>query len=159
MSMQGTRFVLGLAAGLLFGFAVIISSAFTFGTFGTFGTFSPASGLQNLGSNTSTTQTASTVTGSVTANGTAPAVPASASNSTQATSTNSSGKVSASGGNVFYQSSFTPAHISRLDSIAQQPIALTAYALIPVIVAFLFGLVLYRASRTNTGKDRRPETP
>ncbi len=129
MNMQGRRFVLGIVAGVLFGLGVVVSSGFV--TFGTFGTLANPPGLQNLGTGAAND---SVSTASTTSNESVPM----RNNTTPETAANSAESFQFS---------------SHLDSIARQPITLTAFVLLPVFAAFLFGLVLYGASRISREEE------
>ncbi len=148
--MQGQRFILGIFAGVLLGLAVVVPSGFV--AFGTFGSFSAGPSPASL-NKVSTTMSSST-TSIATSSG---AVPAYTTNSTVSAtaSTTSSSQTSTSQGPYDLVSSASAAtpHASRLDSIVAQPILVTGFVLLPVLVALLFGLVLYTTSSASRRKD------
>jgi hypothetical protein len=169
MSMEGKRFGVGLAAGLLVALALITTA----GGFGS----NPASVLLAPISNGGTTKAiatasmSSTVTQTVTtttaatatytlsrSSGTAggytqqnstlyPATSTATSTSTASSKTTSNSSNPASIGSLNSATSQgTPKYSSRIDSLATQPILSNAVILVPVLVAFLLGAFLYRIS-------------
>jgi len=168
--MEGKRFGVGLAAGLLVALAVVTTA----GGFGS----NPASVLLAPSSNSGamtkvitssvtstvtvaeTTTAASTATYSASSSGgntggflwqNATSYPASTTTSSSSTvsskitSTNSSNPTSQAADNAA-ASQGTPKYSSRIDSLATQPLLSNAVILVPVLVAFLLGAFLYRIS-------------
>jgi len=145
--MEGKRFGAGLVGGLLFGLVIVAAtSGFTFGLYGSFTSVNNNQGLQL----SSATGAKSTTTSSG-----QPVSPPSqnSTNSTLYTSgrsnttTTTSPEPTADAGSV----TLTPVLSSHVGSIAQQPIIANAIVFLPVLVAFLLGAVLYRASRKGRG--------
>ena len=167
--MEGKRFGVGLAAGLLVALAIVTTA----GGFGS----NPASVLLAPKSNSgmpgtvttavttssvtqaATTMAAATVTYTASrSSGTAggytqqnstlyPATSTATSTSTASSKTTSNSSNPASIGSLNSATSQgTPKYSSRIDSLATQPILSNAVILVPVLVAFLLGAFLYRIS-------------
>ena len=161
--MDGKRFGVGLAAGILVGLAVITASG---GLGAGLAEFAPAGSLNYAAVVTTTTAPGSTVTTSAptqSTNGSTP-LTASLSNSTKTAATFSTTSAPSSA------VSTTPLYIlanltslaptipsSRLSSVATQPFSSNAIIFIPVLVAFLLGALLFRAS--VSGKAESSEEP
>lgn len=47
--------------------------------------------------------------------------------------------------------------LSQVSSIAKQPATLTGFVLLPILAAFLFGFILYRASKVRNEEEEAPE--
>ncbi|MDA4127416.1 MAG: hypothetical protein OK452_09510 [Thaumarchaeota archaeon] len=148
--MEGKRFGAGLAAGLLLGLVIVTaSSGFSFGLYGSF-TSSPA----GLASDT-------TVAKSTLSTTTQPISPAS--QNTSNSTANLSGRLTTNTTTgspplgATFASSTTPVFSSHVANIAQQPILTNAVIFLPILVAFLLGAVLYRAS-TKRRADVTAET-
>ncbi len=124
--MERGRFAIGIAAGLLFGVAIVASSAFATET-GTaaFLNLSPAKGPVNGPVNGSVDFT-TTGTGST---------------------SNSSDQIPlvAAPSAAFNQfgTAASPSHLNRLSA---QPVEISGIVLLPILAAILLGLVLYRVS-------------
>ena len=135
--MQSGKFGLGILAGLMLGLVVIGSAGFSSGPFGSF-VSSP--GLNQIGAGSITsTRTAGT-------DSSTPSPPYQYTNSTASTVPGGSSETQTDKG--VQSAGFSPLS-SRLDSIARQPIATTGFVLLPIFAAFLFGLVLYGASKAR----------
>lgn len=151
--MDGKRFGIGLVAGLLLGLAIVTASGGLGSASVVFGPLSPSQkGAAETATKTATTtvilsSTLSTSTGGL------PAYSVNQTNSTQGSVSNLPSSVSTSTGqsdlNFGGSSAKSPSYSSRIVSIAQQPLLSNAVIFVPVLVAFLLGAVLYRASRRN----------
>ena len=151
--MEGKRFGIGLAAGLLVGLAIVTAAG---------GLSSPPSWAGPLLSNSqgavSTTYSAkmmaTTSTTATSRTSTTPSLPANvgSANSTQTTNSQTSISVTTASvppaptSNQGSTNSASPAFSSRFSAISQQPTILNALILMPVLAAFLLGAILYRVS-------------
>lgn len=151
--MEGKRFAAGLVGGLLLGLVIVTAaSGFTFGLYGSFSSVSNNAGVQ-LSSATGAKSTTTT--------GSQPVSPPSQNSSNSisytsgsSTTTTTSPPPTADAGSA----ALTPILSSHVGNIAQQPILTNAIIFLPVLVAFLLGAVLYRAStkrRVNTTEDAK----
>ena len=127
---------LGVLAGVLLGLGVVALSATSFVPFGALHVPSTSNDLYTLRQASTTTGTNSVPAAGSASNSTKTATSETTSGSAQYLQIESNGP--AGGSSPLY---------SRLDSIAQQPVTLTGFVLLPIFMAFLFGFVLYRASR------------
>jgi len=131
--MEGKRFGVGLVAGLLLGLVIVTaSSGFTFGLYGSF-----TSNSEGLAPSTTAKSTT-----------TANSQPQNALNSTfgsigRSTTTTTTGPTPSG---ADYATANAPIYSSHVANIAQQPVLSNAIIFLPVLVAFLFGAVIYRAS-------------
>ncbi len=157
MYMEGRRFTVGLVAGLLVALGVV-TAAGSFGTSPASVLFGPTSGGAAVTSPemATTTATASvtmgvTATTVMSATSSSAAVPNATNSSSQtyvvsvttgATSTSSP----ATNGQSADTTARTPSFSSQLVNISKQPPLSNALILLPLLVAFLLGAVLYRAS-------------
>jgi hypothetical protein len=155
--MDGKRFGVGLVAGLLLGLAIVTASGGLGSASVVFGPLSPSHpGAAETATKTVTTKVLSATTLS-TSSGGSPAYSVNPTNSTQGSVSNLPSSVSTSTTTSNGQSDLTfggssaksPSYSSRIVSIAQQPLLSNAVIFVPVLVAFLLGAVLYRASRRN----------
>ncbi len=140
--MEGKRFGFGLAVGLLLGVAIITAS-------GGLGALSP--GVPQY-YNFSKGATTTTYTGTTAVTSSQPidaAVGHQTTTTTIAASQTIPGNSSNTGLNGMSSGVTTPAYSSRVESIPHQPLLIDALVFVPVLVAFLLGAVLYRASYRN----------
>ena len=121
------RFVIGVLGGLLLALVIISASSSSNSAFLSASDYAVQPPPRY---STSTSQTTSSLTASP-ATGTS-----NAGNYTFQVSNNTYG--------IIIGASPVP---SRVDSLSAQPVALTGIVLLPVLAAFLFGIVLYRTSR------------
>jgi hypothetical protein len=161
--MDGKRFGIGLAAGLLLGLAIVTASG---GLGSAPAIFGPASSPLYGGEAAATTTTntvASALTTTVTQSSSTSGVPAysvnpansttgSVSNAKTITSISSTTSPGQSSLNSLGSSEKSPNYSSRIVSITQQPLLSNTVIFVPVLAAFLLGAILYRASNRN--KDR-----
>jgi hypothetical protein len=150
--MEGKRFGVGLAAGILLGLAIIAGSGAISSPVGVFGSLSnslnsaPATTFTAAMTTTTETQTqtSSSSTSPAFAGGAVP--PPTTGNKTAATTTTASTSQNLPATQA--GSSATPrlAFSSRVSSITSQPLLSNAVLIVPILLAFLFGAVLYRAS-------------
>jgi hypothetical protein len=162
--MDGKRFGIGLAAGLLLGLAIITLSGGLGSAPVVFGPLNPSqagAAVTATKSMTTTVTVTPTLSGSISsstaksanpANSTAGSVsnlPSSASTTGTTTSSPGQSDLTAQG-----SKEKSPSYSSRIVSITQQPFLSNAVILVPVILAFLLGAVLYRTSmRSKTNSD------
>jgi len=156
--MEGKRFAVGLFAGLLLGVAIITASGglvtLSPGT-------SPAAKNTQEGSVLTTTalatETTTTLQSGITSTGVPSYVAAGNKSLTSTTTTPAApGSNSVNGVQAGTTStSATPAYPSRVQSITQQPLLTDSVVFVPVLVAFLLGALLYRAS--SRGKEHLGE--
>ena len=161
--MHGKLFAGGLAIGIFMALAVVVGSlAIAPGNNG-------AVVLNLVPSQQSadavTTTTTSTVTSIKTYNTSQGAVDVPGSSTTTTTSTSSSGPPpntpggsTGTGGNQQGQTDFLAALVnqprsSQVGSLAQQPLLLNGLVLLPVMVAFVLGAILYGASRRSRSQE------
>lgn len=132
MSMRRRGFLAGVIGGLLLGLAVVASGPTANGPL-----------VENLG-----------LSFSMASKGTSASTIESFSTTMTSTSPGSDYSVSPSGhmqsNSSGASASVLNADSTNLDSLRAQPIAITGVVLLPILVAFLFGLVFYQVSR-----DRR----
>jgi len=147
--MDGKRFGVGLAAGLLLGLAVVVASA-GFGTGSLYGSLSSSGRYSAATSTVSSTLTeAATTTTAQPSYPNGGIVPPTGKNVTEGVVTtmtealNTFGNSSNSAGLASSLSSLS----SNVATIPHQPLLSNAVVFIPVFVAFLLGAVLYRVSR------------
>jgi hypothetical protein len=144
--MEGKRFGAGLVAGLLLGLVIVTaSSGFAFGLYGSF--------TSNAGVGLAPSTTAKSTT-------TASSQPQYALNSTLAsngrsTTTTTTGSPPSG---ADYATLNAPVYSSHVANIAQQPVLTNAIIFLPVLVAFLLGAVLYRASMKRGGDDAQEQS-
>jgi hypothetical protein len=141
--MEGKRFVAGLVAGLLVGLVIVTaSSGFAFGPNSS--PFSNTAGGSDLAKSatTSTTSTSSQPASPPSQNALNSTLSSVSRSSTTTTSTTSPVPSASDHGG----STPAPQFSSRVGSIAQQPILANAFIFLPILIAFLLGAVLYRAS-------------
>jgi hypothetical protein len=167
--MEGKRFGVGLAAGLLLGLGIIAAS----GALGSSpAIFGPALGPSQAGTRSLTTTVntvATTATMTATLSTSTSGSPAYSVNHTN--STNGSGSLSnipssvssttsQSQKNITFGSSGakSPSYSSRIVSIAQQPLLSNAVIFVPVLVAFLLGAILYQASNRNRKESEKSQS-
>jgi hypothetical protein len=138
--MEGKRFGAGIVGGLLTGLLVVglaSASAFTSGLFGSFSA-SPADPVGQSDRSAATTTVAhnETATNPLT-------------NLLTTKSANSTTNTPAGPALVAYNSHLGNAQSSpsRLNNITAQPIALSGFVLLPVLVAFNLGAILFLTSR------------
>ena len=153
--MEGRRFGIGIAAGLLLGFAVLTASgglaAFSSGT-------SPASSSFNgpPAATTTASQAVTTATLPKTATSTG-GQPAYAGGSSVTTTSTSPLSPSSSGSDERgLASTTTPVYSSRVQSIAHQPVLTDALVFVPALLALVLGAVIYKASvrsRQSVGEE------
>ncbi len=164
--MDGKRFGVGIAAGLLFGLAVIAASGNLGVMFGsTFASFGPANPHSPAGAADTATATATTTitltqtsvaSSYTTVSGQVVFVvtPGNASNTVNSGA--SSGTTTTTSGGTDLKSLQaaifglpSSRDASHFDSISQQPLLTNAVVLVPLLVAFLLGAVLYRKSNRD----------
>jgi hypothetical protein len=153
MNMDGKRFAVGLAAGLLVALAVVAGSGIV--------TTSAAplyGGLRNAAS-TSTVVT----TASVTTTGAPPLAFGTSTNSSE--KHNLSGNLSSLSSNLnsvnssttsatgAQPSSYTPRFSSSLANASQLPTPSRALLLAPILAGFILGALIYRASRSRQERE------
>jgi hypothetical protein len=161
MTMEGRRFGIGLAAGLLVAFAVVAASG---GLASTLGSLSPTSANPAQSAATSISSTTmiytSTVPASITytvtmSTTTSESYPIGSLNTNATTIASSSASTQTSSSAITFGANgqknltsalSTPRFSSSFGSIAQQPALSNAIVLVPIIIALLGGTVLYRAS-------------
>ncbi|MDA4127128.1 MAG: hypothetical protein OK452_08020 [Thaumarchaeota archaeon] len=146
--MEGKRFAAGLVGGLLLGLVIVTAaSGFTFGLYGSFTSVSSNEG--GLLSSTTGAKSATT-TNSLPVSPPSQTSPNSTFNTVggSTTTTTTSPTPSADLGSAVN----TPILSSHVGNIAQQPILANAIIFLPVLVAFLLGAVLYRASTKRRGE-------
>lgn len=162
MTMEGKRFAAGILGGLLLAVAVIASQGVAPGLYGT---FSPLAGPGNQAdrggaTNMSTTTTMITYTTSATSTyGTSnqtqqtPSNPPS-STTTSTLSSSTSNPDQPAGGIVYYVNNLAnQASASKLSNFGEQSATTNVIVLVPVLVAFLLGAVIYRLSRKAPEDD------
>ncbi len=139
--MDGKRFGVGVAAGLLVGLAIVASA-------GSFASLAPTvfAPIQAGGAAVTTTPaivavTPQTSTATRSANTTGQPVYMVTSTSTTVAPPNPSGTDSNA-----QNAAISPLFSSNVASIAHQPLVSNAVILVPLLVAFLLGAILYRAS-------------
>jgi len=71
--------------------------------------------------------------------------------------TTSSTATGQEGQNPTFSASVGAVHLSQVNSIAKQPVTLTGFVLLPIFAAFLFGFILYRASKVRNEEEEAPE--
>ena len=132
--MRSGRSVLGVVAGVLLGLGVVALTGPGFNPAATWGAFSSLSPEQATDTSVKivTTMTSTAVPGT-----------GSEYSTTASNSSNSLGERAF----IFGAGSGTSLPASHLDGLAQQPISLTGFVLLPVFAAFLLGFALYRASK------------
>lgn len=139
MSMRGSRFGVGLAAGVLFALAVIVASGAV--------SSAPSSSHQapsgGLASATATTSTLTTITGTVPAGVYTISGNQSSPGSQSGLSSLNSGSTSAANGQ---NSPSVPKFSSELAAMGQLSTPARALLLTPVIAALLIGALFYRSS-------------
>jgi hypothetical protein len=142
--MRSGRSVLGVVAGVLLGLGVVVLAGPGLNPAATWGNFSSLSPEQ------ATYTSMKTVT-TMTSTG----VPRAAigSNTTVSNSTDGQGERYF----LFWAGSSAVVPASHLDGLAQQPISLTGFVLLPIFAAFLLGLALYRASKGRS-EEESPES-
>ena len=158
--MDGKRFGVGLAAGLMVGLAIITVSGGIGSSFGLYDSLGSQNGA-NLASSTTTEAaglTTSTASTSSSTSGAPAYVVTPGSNSTLTSTVSSNtyttdqkaahGAASGFSANPFVFS-------SNIASIAQRPATSNAVVFIPVLVAFFLGAIVYRAS--NRSKEETDE--
>jgi hypothetical protein len=141
--MRSGRSVLGVVAGVLLGLGVIALTGPGLNPAATLGTFSSLSPEQ-------TTYTSMKTMTTMTSTGVPRA--ATGSNTTASNSSNGQGERYF----LFWVGSSAVVPASHLDGLAQQPISLTGFVLLPIFAAFLLGFVLYRASKGHN-EEESPE--
>jgi hypothetical protein len=162
--MDGKRFGIGLAAGLLLGLAIVTAS----GGLGSAAViWGPSLSSSQAGQFTATTTTnAATTIVTLTSSQSSSTSSQSAksvypTNSTDGSvnnipstisTTTSQGQSDLTAGS----SAKPPSYSSRIVSISQQPLLSNTVIFVPVLLAFLLGAVLYRAS--NRSKSKSDET-
>ncbi len=173
--MDGKRFGVGLAAGLLVALAIVGASGLANSPLtASFAKYSAGPAVTTAASSTSfsvtSTSTAVAMTNGVTTTSssvmytaTTNTVPegtlsnvsaATTSTSTESKSVNSSTPQGHTFGTAAQNAATQP---SNLANIPTQPVLSTGFVLVPVLVAFLLGALLYRASVGNREKDAEDE--
>jgi hypothetical protein len=144
--MSGSRFGVGLVAGVFFALVVIVvSGAIASTSTPLYGTGSPSSPAATTSSITLTT---GTVTGVFATSGNQTA-------STTQSNQNSLGSLNSGGTNpaTAQVSSSLPRFSSELATMNQLSTPARALLLAPVVIAFLVGALLYRASLARRGRE------
>lgn len=144
--MGGKRFGAGVLGGLLLGFMVIGSTGLpALGAFGPIlGANASPSGLKDAGPVATTT--ASLTEASSSTNGSAAAIP---SPPMAYTTTTTSASTSQNEASANFGAASAAKRVSNLDSIPSQTPLLNGLVLLPLLVAFLLGAILYRASKKS----------
>ncbi len=154
--MSGMRFGVGIAAGLLLGLAIITASAGV--TLGPFASLSPAAPTQGTSFGAVTTYTSTAAGTSTTtavqssSTGAPPALvtsPTNSSLSSAVSSTTNPTDQKATNAGTFGSAPSANSYSSKLSNLAQQPMLSDAIVFLPVLVAFIVGAILYRASSRN----------
>ena len=166
--MDGKRFGVGLAAGLLLGLGIIVASG---GLGSSPAIFGPALNPSQAGASAATTSVnsaATTLTLTATLSSSTSGSPAYSVNHTNSTggslsnipssvsSTTTTGEknlTAAQGSN-----GISPSYSSRIVSIGQQPLLSNAVIFVPVLVAFLLGAILYQASNRNRKESEKSQS-
>jgi hypothetical protein len=157
--MEGKKFAIGLFAGLLLGIAIITASG---GLMTLPSGASPASKNTQGGSALTTTAlvTETTIVSQTETTTSVPAYVAVGNKSITSTTTTpaapGSNSLNSDLTGVGTANSSTPAYSSRVQSITHQPVLTDTVVFVPVLVAFLLGALLYRAS--NRGKEQPSES-
>jgi hypothetical protein len=161
--MDGRRFGVGIAAGLLFGFAVI-TAAGGLGSLSTASFYPVQGGLTAITTSSATATVTQSSTVTRTANASIPAYVASGNLTNLSTSTTGATPNSAVSNAGLKNAASSaangasPSFSSRIQSIAAQPLSSDAVVIIPALLALLLGALLYRASN-RSGKQPGEESP
>ncbi len=160
--MDGKRFGVGIAAGLLFGLAIISASGNLGAVLGSpsvfFGPAQSGGTVHNTATNTATLTQTVTTAASTSTSGTPLYVTSgnTTDNMSGGTTTASSAATNAVSDLKSLQAAISgltpPSDASRFDSISQQSPLTNAVVLVPLLVALLLGAVLYRKSNRNREK-------
>jgi hypothetical protein len=145
MNMEGKRFAAGMLGGLLLGLMVIASAGFTFysSSFARAGSANyPAA--QGAGVTTTATVSTSTTHGGNASAGLFSAVSKSTTSTITSSNLNTTQVVVPF--SAVQGATTGPRSPSRLDSILTQPPLTSGFILLPILVAFLLGAILYRTS-------------
>lgn len=151
--MDGKRFGVGIAAGLLVGLAVIAASGGLAAVSGSVlsppGLFSSAGVATTTATSTATQSQTSAIARSTTTN--SQPIYDMGGNTTNSLSSGSATETTTGGASLdtikgLVSSVTSPSYSSHIASIAQQPPLSNAVIFVPVIVAFLLGAILYRTS-------------
>jgi predicted lipid-binding transport protein (Tim44 family) len=148
--MDGMRFGVGLAAGLLLGLVVIVASVGS-GNFALYGTL--GSSVQGPVT-TATTAIQSMVTQTSTTG--QPPYSTNSGNSTlppPAVATTTQGSISFGNSSAKSLNSVLSSLSSNVNNIPRQPFLSNAIVFVPICVAFLLGAVLYRVSRPSDEEE------
>jgi len=149
--MEGKRFGLGLAAGVLLGLGVIVASA-GLGTGSLYGSLS-SGGTYYMTAPTATSSTmtsAATVTSSQSSYPVGGIVPPGQKNETFSVETTTTQGSPANGNSAANSASIQNSLwslSSNVNTLPRQPLLSNAAIFLPVFVAFILGAALYRASR------------
>jgi hypothetical protein len=162
MTMGAKRFGVGILVGLVLALAVVASSGFTYGTFGSFS----ADQVVYTVKSTETTAVTTEVTTAFTMSSTTGA--SNGSSSPTVSTVTSSATTSAEFGpatnvqnqaplDALYSSlanrSVAGVQAAPADTLASEPASVAWLVFIPVAVALVLGLVLYRSSTGRLAKD------
>jgi hypothetical protein len=151
MSMRGKRFGMGLAAGVLLGVVVVAMSG---GLGASQIPYAPAA------LNSATSEATATSTTTYSAESTVPATTSqgtSGQNSTLVFSTSVSTITSSTVPSFSAFNAISGLPSSKIAAVAVQNPASNAFLVVPVVVAFLLGAALYRASVKGKGADDKEE--
>ncbi len=156
--MEGKKFGVGLAAGLMLGLVIVTAS----GGLSSSPSWSGALVSHDLGPVGTTTAAKAAVTTFTTAS-IPPGFQTGSTNSTHGTGNQTTPSVSVTTTSLNPNSTLdqgstqsnSPASSSRFSAIASQPLLSNALVFVPVFVAFLLGAIFYRTS--SRGKERLPE--
>jgi hypothetical protein len=139
--MDGKRFGVGLAAGLFVGLAIVVGSGGVGASPSIFAALTPA----QAGSVASTTTAATATSTASSSTTTPPDYSTGGLNGLNSTVTTTSASTTGSQKILFGLVGVS----SGLSSISTQPPASNAIIFVPVLVAFLLGAIIYRASNRN----------
>src|SRR5215471_9823731 len=146
MSMDGKRFGAGILGGIMVGLLVIGTTGLV--TFGgaLFGSFSAANVTRGT-DQTATATTAASSTSSVPVAVGQPQGPTTTTTTTYAISTSTSANGSTPASNaaaIFGFPVLGQKNSSHLENIASQPVTVDGIVLIPIVLALILGIVIYR---------------
>jgi hypothetical protein len=150
------RFGVAVFAGLVLGIAIVAAASLT--SYGSFGAsaltyLSPSRSPATTSTITATTTAATTSTMTVTSTLLTPSITSQTQQSSN--SSNLAASVASTGGTPrsSFSPSASPAAVSRLVTIAHQPLQ-SIVVLLPILAAVFFGFILYRASRVRPDEEK-----
>ncbi|MDA4124930.1 MAG: hypothetical protein OK438_05720 [Thaumarchaeota archaeon] len=155
--MAGKRFGLGLLVGVVLALAVVASAGLSYGTFGSFSASNAQ--LTEKGQTTTTVTSSSTTTTMGTSSGSSPPPVTIGTNSTTAGAQYGpqSNVQNAAPLDALYSSlsngSTAGVEASQRNVLTSGPASVPLLAFIPVVLALVLGLVLYRSSTSKLARD------